>query len=151
MATESFIGKDLDVKALTDATRNKINSLCTQVYQKPVNQCTKEEVITLIEMDIRLSIGKMNVQVSGTRQVEQFNPNTYGATLEINFSESYDYMLNQVRLASTPEELIEKYVQMRSVFLTLVGMKFRNTEDYLRSLCRDAELKDNVKPVGRYA
>jgi hypothetical protein len=151
MVTESFIGKDLDLKTLTDATKNKINSLCTQVYQKPAAQCTKDEIISLVEMDIRLSIGRMNVQVSGTRQVEQFNPNTYGASLEIDFSESYSYMLSQVKLAATPEEVIEKYIQLRSVFLTLVGMKFRNTEDYLRSLCRDAEVKDNAKAVGRHA
>lgn len=151
MVPDSFIAKDLDLKALTDATKNKLNSLCTQVYQKPATQCTKDEIVSLIEMDIRLSIGRMNVQVSGTRQVEQFNPNTYGASLEIDFSESYAFMLSQVKLAPTSEEVIEKYIQLRSVFLTLVGMKFRNTEDYLRSLCRDAEIKDNAKAVGRHA
>jgi hypothetical protein len=142
---------DLDIKALAEGTRNKISSLCTQVYQKAASQCTKAEVLTLIEMDMRLYIGKMNVSVSGTRQVEQFNPNTYGASLEIDFTQSYGYMLEQVRSAATPEEVIEKYIQLRGIFLSLVGMKFRNTEDYLRNLCREAELKDGAKPVGRHA
>jgi hypothetical protein len=122
-----------------------------QAYQKPANQCTKAELITLIEMDIRLSIGKMNVSVAGTRQVEQYNPNTYGASLEIDFTASYDYMLEQVRMAKTSEEVIEKYIQLRGLFLSLVGMKFRNTEGYLRDLCREAEIKDNAKAVGRHA
>jgi hypothetical protein len=60
-------------------------------------------------------------------------------------------MLEQVRSAPTPEEVIEKYIQLRGIFLSLVGMKFRNTEDYLRNLCREAELKDGAKPVGRHA
>ena len=143
--------KELDVTKLQEATRNKLSSLCTQVYQKPLNQCTKDEVCNLIEMDLRLVVGKMNVHVSGTRQVEQFNPNTYGASLEIDFTQSYQFMLDSVKNSNTVEDLIEKYIQMRSTFLTLVGMKFKNTEDYLRHLCREAEIKDNVKPVGRYA
>ena len=140
----------LDITKLQETTRNKLSSLCTQVYQKPVTQCTKEEIVLLVEMDLRLSIGKMNVQVSGTRQVEQFNPNTYGASLEIDFTESYSYMLEQVKAASSAEDTIEKYIQLRGTFLALVGMKFKNTEDYLRHLCREAEIKDNAKPVGRY-
>ncbi len=86
---------DLDIKALAEGTRNKISSLCTQVYQKAASQCTKAEVLTLIEMDMRLYIGKMNVSVSGTRQVEQFNPNTYGASLEIDFPHAPGHMLEK--------------------------------------------------------
>lgn len=151
MATDNFLPTELDVKVLSDTTKNKLSSLCMQAYQKPANQCTKAELITLIEMDIRLSIGKMNVSVSGTRQVEQYNPNTYGASLEIDFTSSYEYMLEQVRAAKTSEEVIEKYIQLRGLFLSLVGMKFRNTEGYLRDLCREAEIKDNAKAVGRHA
>jgi hypothetical protein len=74
----------------------------------------------------------------------------YGASLDLDFTESYRLIRNELRTYKTPVELIEAYVNLRSTFLSLVAMKFKNTEGFLRDLCREAERKDNIKPVGRF-
>jgi hypothetical protein len=150
METERMLPLDLDVNTMIDATRNKVESLCEQVYSKPLKQCSREEVMIIIEMDVRIGIKDLRVSVSNTRQIIAYTPNSYGADLTIDFSAVQRYMVEQVSLEATPIKILEKYLKLRSVFIGLLSMKFRNSEELLRNLCREAEVKDGVEPLGRF-
>ena len=150
MSNEKMDNLDLDFNTLKGEITQKISSLAKNVYKKDIDKCSMEEIKDLIELDSLIGIGKMVVNVSSTRQVEAYTPNTYGASLEIDFTESYNHFLEKVKQQPTPNLAVEKYIQLRSTFFALVSSKFKNTEAYLRDLCRESEEKDFVKGIGRY-
>ena len=140
----------LDPSLLPEEIKNKLNAMCESVYDKKLAACTNEEVQNLIELDMNVSIKKMTVNVMGSRQVEQYTPNTYGGTLDIHFEDSYNLVMEKVSQQKTAEGKVATYIRLRSLLFTIISNKFKNSEAYLRDLCREAEERDGIKPVGRY-
>lgn len=156
MATnqENLKIQDIDVQTLAKTTREKIESLCIQVFSKTLTECTRDEIIAIINLDMNIQISHLTVKVGGTRQIANYTPNTYGADMSIDFMSAQKFISDTIgedAMGGMSEiKILDKYLKLRSMLIGLVSMKFRNTEDLLRNLCREAEERDGIEPLGRY-
>lgn len=142
---------NFDIKALAVDTRTKLIAMASEVHKKPEKELTPEDISDVISLHLNTHDKTLSVYCQSTRQVEQFNPNSYSATQVIDLENAFLFIKARVEEQKTAENKIEKYIELRSLFYKLIHFKFHATEDFLRTLLREAEIKDEARGVGRFA
>lgn len=152
MKTDSIIKiGELNPKELEKSIYTKLDDLCNSVMGKKIDSLTDSQVIDLINLDINTHLKSLTIFSQSTRQVAQFEPNSYSATQVIDFENSSLYIKSKILEESTPSAKIAKYVELRSMLYRLIYFKFNSTDDFLREMIRSAEVKDGAPGRGRFA
>jgi len=143
--------KDIDVKVLEKGILEKLDGLSSSVLNLPLTSLTRSQLLDLINIEINTKIDQITVSAYSTRQVENFNPNNYGAVQVIDLKDSYRYLYEEIKsLGSDTSLIIRRYVELKAMMYKIIAYKYSSTEQFLRDLIREAELKDNAKAVGRF-
>ena len=129
--------------------RERIIALAKEVFKKEEKDLTKKDIMFLVHSDMATRFNKMTVSASATRPTEvKYATNNYFISTEIDLSGIKETM--EEHLKDTPEDqLIDRYLELKSVTLSLMTVKYQGTENYLRSLLDDVMAKDNIQIVGR--
>lgn len=151
MMDEIVMIRDLDKSKLKADTIEKLEKLCHDIYNAPLKNLTSEQISNLLILEINTCITEMTVFCQGTRQVEAYTPNVYSVSQVIVLKNSYQFIKDQIIEISDPNKKIEKYIELKSVMYKMIAFKYHNTEEFLRSLIRESEVKDGIKAMGRFA
>lgn len=142
---------DLEIGSIQLDLRSKLEFMTSEVYKKPLSTLTDEQVIDLINIHINIHEKTLNIYCQTTRQIEQYQPNSYSVSQTIDLENSALYIKQRVNEQPTPAAKIEKYIEMRALFYKLIHFKYTSTEDFLRNMLRESETKDEVRGLGRFA
>lgn len=142
---------EFDPDKISEETKTKLINMCKSVYKKEISQLTKKEVMELVRLDLAIFPSTFNIYVSGKRKMEvQFNMNDYSAGMTFNLEAATKQVAQVVSEQPTPEAMVEKFVQMRGLMYSLLTQKYATNEEFLRHLCRQAEIKDGIPGCGRH-
>lgn len=145
------IGRHISKAELVKDILDKLDSLAKAVLDVSLKEITEEQLSDLLNLEMNTKIDTITVYSQCTRQIENFNPNSYSVTEVIDFKNSYaliPLMVNQ-----TPggvSEKIKRYVELKSMMYKLIAYKYTSTEEFLRNLLKESEEKDGSRPLGRF-
>lgn len=130
-------------------TKAKISQLAETVYNRNIKDIKKEEVLLLIQMDMATVINKINVGCSATRPTNiKFATNNYHASMEVDLAGIGKLITS--RLESVPDdEIIDRYLELKSALYGMIKVKYESTETYLRGLLDVSIQKDGCPVTGR--
>ena len=148
--TDISLIQNLDTKQLKEEVYKKLQSLCNAVYDKPLDQLTPTQVEDILNLEMNSAVMSMNVFCQCTRQVADYSPNVYSLSQNIDLSQSYKYIQEQINCAIDSSTKIERYLDLKTTFYKLISFKYSVTEEFLRALLRESEIKDGVRPLGRF-
>jgi|JI102314A2RNA_FD_contig_123_14243_length_6837_multi_3_in_2_out_0_7 hypothetical protein len=134
-----------------EETKNKIISLAKIVYSKELKDLSKQEIQSLVLMDMKSSINKLTVSVGATRPTKvQYAGNNYHFSAEVDTSGMFE-VLRDVCSSEPEPTLLEKYFDMKSAVYNMIKVKVTSTEQYLHELLDAAIKKDGLSIIGRAA
>lgn len=141
--------KDLFPASMKTETKNKLSGLAETVYQTDIKNLTREKVMILVQMDMATTINKINVGASATRPTNiKYATNNYHASMEIDLSGIGKLIVAELDKL-TEEELVDKYLELKSTLYSFIRTKYESSETYLRTLLDTAIKKDGCPPVAR--
>lgn len=141
---------NIDLSEIESNIVLKLSELCKSIFDKQIDEVPSEDLSALLNIDINSSIETMNVYCQSTRQVEQYQPNGYSLSETISFRNSYAWIHNHINTIPNSNQKVVRYAKLKSILYKLMSQKYHSTESFLRSLIREAEQKDGVKPLGRF-
>tara|TARA_R110002074_G_scaffold402324_1_gene607133 strand:- start:188952 stop:189395 length:444 start_codon:yes stop_codon:yes gene_type:complete len=143
---------ELFPKNVTQATQNRIKELAASVYNKEVDDLTKEEIQQVVGLDMSTFPTKLTVGAMATRTTEaKFNTNNYSTSMEIDVSGMNTIVTKSLESVEDKGEMLEAYLSAKSAAFALIKIKYEGTEGYLRDLIQEACIKDGAPKVGRYS
>lgn len=133
---------DIFPKGIDPSNKQKLLDLAQKVFDKSVDTLTKEDLKMLLTMDMSLSFNKITVSAAQTRPTsKKYATNNYHASLDISLDKVMPIVLE--KMDTVPEaQLIDKYLELKSVVYNMIRLKYESTERYLRSLLDSAAKKD---------
>lgn len=135
----------------TDSIK-KLEGLCQAVLKKSSKDLTQEELKLLLCMDMTSIPDKLTVSVSDTRQVAAYTPSTYGGEIEVSLEKIKKLILEQTLENTTDaDKVLEEYLASKLMLRSFLRFKYDSIESELRDMCRAAQNKDKLPPIGRYA
>lgn len=140
----------LNKAELAKDTKDKLEKLCQDIYNTSFKNLTDEQVTDLLNMELNTSIDTLTVFCQATRQVEEFSPNVYSISQVIDLKASYKSIKAQLASIPDPNRKLEKYLELKMIFYRMLAFKYQTTEEFLRNLIRESEVKDGIKPMGRF-
>lgn len=130
----------------------KLNGLSNAVLGKPAKDLTQDQLKTLLAMDMMAMPSELTVSTNDTRKTEvQFCTNSYGGTVKITLSDMKELIKRDVLEIDDPNEMLSKYLEIKSMFYQMMKAKYASMEQTLRDMSRDAQMKDRIVGVGRHA
>lgn len=130
----------------------KLNGLAMAVLNKPIKELNASQIEQLLAFDMMSLPSEITVSTNDTRRTEQqYCTNSYGGTSKIVFSELKELIKREVLELKDPNQMLDKYLELKSSFMQFVKFKYASTEAMLREMSRDAQLKDKIVGVGRHA
>lgn len=152
METNSIISiGGLNLRDLEKSIYTKLDSLCDSVLGKKIENLTDSQVVDLINLDINTHVKSLTIYAQSTRQVVQFEPNSYSATQVIDLENASLYIKSVVMAEATPQAKIQRYAELRAMLYKLMYFKYNTAEDFLRELLRASEVKDGAPGRGRFS
>lgn len=142
--------QNLDIKKIEKDVLEKLDGLVQSVFGISLVQANIDQITDVINMEINTRIDSITVSAYSTRQVENFNPNNYGAVQIIDLKETYSYLRRAIAGIKDPAKLIKRYIDLKACMYKMIAYKYSSTEDFIRNLIRESELKDGAKAVGRF-
>lgn len=129
--------------------QKRVLDLASRVFNKDHSNLTKDDLYTVIKMDMATFPSKMSVSASATRATQiKYSTNNYFASIELDLSKMQQVM--EEKLANFDKgELLEKYLELKANIFELIRVKHEGTENYLRSLLDEAMKKDGCPVIGR--
>jgi len=133
---------------MSTASKERLTALAKEVFTD-VSTLTKDHIITLVKMDMSTFIGELSVSVAITRPTEQkFATNNYHASAKLDVSGIFDIIDEELK-NTDKDQLIDRYLSLKSAAYNLISAKYGSTENFLRNLVESAASKDAISPIGR--
>lgn len=126
----------------------KLYMLGEKVLNKPRKEFTKEEILLLLQMDMKTILSKLVVSAAATRPTNiKYATNNYHISMDIDISGIFEVV--NTFLATVPEDkLIDQYFAKKNLVYNLIRFKYESSERYLRSLLDLSIKKDGCVTVG---
>jgi hypothetical protein len=135
---------------LSPDNAKKLLGLATRVFKIEESQVTKEQMLFIVQMDMKTFITEISVSASATRPTEiKYATNNYYASAKLDISGMSSLMFEHLDKCSE-EELLDRYFEMKQAIYTLIEIKYESMESFLRNLLLSSEKKDNCPLVGRF-
>lgn len=133
---------DIFPKGIDPSNKQKLLDLAEKVFDKSSKDLTKEDLRLLLTMDMSISFNKLSVSAAQTRPTsKKYATNNYHASLEISLDKVMQIVLE--KMDNIPEaEIIDKYLELKSIVYNMIRVKYESTERYLRNLLDSAAKKD---------
>lgn len=148
MTTQEPISQE-SLQKMSKENREKLAKLGEQVFGVEVSKLTKQQMITLITMDMETGIEELSVSVGIKRPTEEkFAMNDYHASMKIGTSGIFD-TIKRAMLDMPADKMIDAYLEAKSAAYNLIAVKYRSAENYLRNLVEEASKLDNCPVLGR--
>ena len=125
---------------------NLQNTLLEDIAKRVLGKTdvTKQELETILYLDLGIIPTEMSVSAAETRQVRQYESNNYHSSITYNLNPAKDYIISE--LAKVPEkDKVEAYFGLKKIMWQMVSDKYTVTENYLRSLIQKQQLEDGIK------
>ena len=133
---------------MSAASKERLTTLAKEVFND-VKTLTKDHIITLVKMDMATFIGELSVSVAITRPTEQkYATNNYHASAKLDVSGIFDIIDEELKVTAQ-EDLIDRYLSLKTAAFNLIGAKYGSTENFLRNLVEGAASRDSILPIGR--
>lgn len=130
----------------------KINGLSMAVLNKPSSELTKAEAEKIIAFDMLSLPTELVVTINDTRRTEQqYCTNSYGGSMKASLSGITQIIGKNSLEAEDVNTMLNTYLEEKMIFLQLIKCKYASMEKALRDLSRDAQVKDKIVSIGRYA
>ena len=135
---------------LSETSREKIKQLAETVFNKKIDQLTKDNIIMLIQMDMSTFASTLTVGASSVRPTNiKFSTNNYHASIEIDISGMFKIVREKLESVEQ-EKLIDTYLELKTVLFTMITVKYESTEHFLRTLLDKAMKRDDSPTPGRF-
>ena len=102
-----------------------------------------EDLEFIWELVSQVSPLEITVSASETRQVRQYEPNNYHASIKISFGDAAERILERVK-AAPPDKRPESFVNCKRILYGLIAEQYARNEDYLRSLMQAQQQGDGL-------
>lgn len=134
------------VEQMTDDISKQFDTLFKKILG---DNRTKAGEQLVLSMEMNTRINQITVSVSETRQVQDYSPNNYFCSAQVDFTSVWDLIQDQLR--SVPKDkLAARFMELRTAFTSLVRAKYESTENFLKSLLKLSEEKDGLVLLGRH-
>jgi len=104
-------------------------------------EVSQKEIIDLLELDMGFSISEITISAGETRQVRQYEPNTYHVTIKYDLNAALSTLSDKVKKSKNPTET---YFEQKKMLFQLISDKYSNGENYLRDLIKNQQKDDGI-------
>ena len=141
---------NLDPKDLTPEAADHIKNLAMAVHGELPSKLNEKQLGDLITLDMASLPTQFTVSAGATRRTEvQYCSNNYHLSEQLDTSSMKDAILSGLENLDGAD-MINRYVEIRSTMLKMCEVKIESTEDWLRELIKEMEIKDGQAPQGRH-
>jgi hypothetical protein len=135
---------------LGDSIKEGLNVLCQSVLGTNINALDETQLRDLLQMDMNISMRDISISATETRKMEvAYCTNAYFVSMTLDCQMIADQVKEELR-KEPKETILERYIQLKRMFVGLISQKYETHEQLLRDLIRKAQKKDNVDPLGRF-
>jgi len=130
---ESSVG-EIKVSEIEDSA---VARIAAEVYEDR-DTITAAELMGILELDLNMSLTEVTISSGETRQVRQYEPNNYHASVKIDLSGTKETMLEAVKAAPVGSK-IDVYAEQKRLLFTLVSKKYEHFDRFLRQMFSDRQ------------
>lgn len=142
---------NIDINQLNQDTLRKLGVLSRTIFGKEIKDLDLENLGNLILVDMGTLQNSYTISASETRKTEvQYCTNNYTVSTVLDCSGILKSMTSIVESASSIEEALNRYYNLKSVFFSVMKEKLSTNEHYLRQCIREFEEKDKIAGQGRF-
>jgi len=136
--------------SLSPENASRLLSLATKVFKTSEADITKDQMLFIVQMDMKTFISELTISAAATRPTEvKYATNNYYVSAKLDISGMSSLMFDMLDKCSE-ETLLDKYFEMKQAVYSLIEIKYESTESFLRNLLLSSEKKDNCPSVGRF-
>lgn len=105
---------------------------------------TDDDLRFINNLNLEMRATEMTISVGEKRQVRQYEPNDYHASLKIDISGAWDVIFERVRQAE-PAEMAAVFTESKKCFYALMSEQHTRHERWLRASIHEQQLADGIK------
>lgn len=103
-----------------------------------------EDLKFVFELVSEMTPEKIVVSASETRQLRQYEPNQYHASVTIDMGGTADRIFDRVAKAA-PENRAAVFTDCKRILYSLMAEQYKRNDDFLRSLFQKQQIEDGIK------
>lgn len=124
---------------------NRIEEIAKSLMNLDADDDISDEDLKLIfDLNLEFQTKEMTISAGEKRQLFQFEPNDYHASIKIDLGNSWKIIFDRVKDAPV-DERVELYTKCKKIFYDLIKAQYEKHENYLRELIKVQELGDGIK------
>jgi hypothetical protein len=135
----SNISAEVEASALVGT---KIEAIAKEIIEK--DKLTEEELLFVYKLAAGIVPSKMVVSASETRQVRQYEPNAYHASIELSLAGVNDTIIERVMNAS-PKDRPAILSECKRIVYGMISQQYKVNENFLRRLIETQQNEDGIK------
>jgi hypothetical protein len=106
----------------------------------------EEDLKLMLSYEIGLMPTEFSINPGESRQVIQFNPNSYNSTMTFSMTEMYDALL--ARVVSAPKgKKLSAYILGKAALFKVITNRYSAYDKFQRQLMRAEQRKDGITPI----
>lgn len=109
---------------------------------------TDKQVMLATQMDMAIMPMEISISAGEKRQITQYNPNDYFASIKLDISGMYNTVIIAVQTAPTGQK-VSTYIESKKLLYELLKDRIEMHEDFLRNILHNLQEKDGLKPAPR--
>jgi hypothetical protein len=133
----------MNIKA-KDLRNTPIEALAKKVLGKDL--LSDQELENFFDLESKIAIGQMTVSATETRQVRQYETNSYFFSIQFDLSNLRTYMEEiAARQYKTDEEAVQAFLDAKQTIIKTLNAKYVATENMIRDMIKEQQKGDGIK------
>lgn len=137
------LGTTIDVQEIKNNKQFLERLKATYSHTGVTSELTDKQVLLATQMDMAIMPMEITISAGEKRQVTQYNPNDYFASIKLNISGLYKAVEGAVHTAPAGQK-VDTYMESKKLLYELLKDRIEMHEDFLRSILHKLEEKDGL-------
>lgn len=120
----------------------RIEEVAKTVLEK--DSLSDEELELVFKMAVEVIPTEIQMSASETRQVRQYEPNSYQASMKLDCSGMHQRIVDRV-MEAKPENRVAVFTECKRIAYGIIAEQYKVNENYLRKLIQQQQLDDGIK------